>query len=405
MGTIAQAEILINAQTVKFDSSPADNYYSFTMNQAGNILVSGDDIYGNFIELKIYDSTFKYINSYYNDSSSSISLPNAGTYYVQAIDSEGGSFTISSTAMSNIPIIITPPDEIIVEDTTHSKTLLTKTDISELYVALFGRASEKEGNIFWRDQGSIVEIADKMIASDAAKDYFGSSISSNQNFIEFIYANTLNKTVHEDPEGITYWVESLETHSRGEVVVGLINAISNYAPGSDVYNSMSIADKEKTENAYNQFKNRVEVSNYFADTLDNTPSDWKVSTSFNNNLNVTFDYNTVLKAKSLGDSLVNSVDTVIDGLYIGKYTGDQYGTINLTITETSFIGTWHNTLYGQSGKIYGSVDNVSGVLDIYSNELDGSPITFNGIVSNGYGSGTWDSIFYGNSGVFSIELI
>lgn len=77
MGTIAQAEILINAQTVKFDSSPADNYYSFTMNQAGNILVSGDDIYGNFIELKIYDSTFKYINSYYNDSSSSISLPNA----------------------------------------------------------------------------------------------------------------------------------------------------------------------------------------------------------------------------------------------------------------------------------------------------------------------------------------
>lgn len=307
--------------------------------------------------------------------------------------------------MSNIPIIITPPDEIIVEDTTHSKTLLTKTDISELYVALFGRASEKEGNIFWRDQGSIVEIADKMIASDAAKDYFGSSISSNQNFIEFIYANTLNKTVHEDPEGITYWVESLETHSRGEVVVGLINAISNYAPGSDVYNSMSIADKEKTENAYNQFKNRVEVSNYFADTLDNTPSDWKVSTSFNNNLNVTFDYNTVLKAKSLGDSLVNSVDTVIDGLHIGKYTGDQYGTINLTITETSFIGTWHNTLYGQSGKIYGSVDNVSGVLDIYSNELDGSPITFNGIVSNGYGSGTWDSIFYGNSGVFSIELI
>lgn len=50
MGTIAQPEILINTQTVKFDSSPADNYYSFTMNQAGNILVSGDDIYGNFIE-------------------------------------------------------------------------------------------------------------------------------------------------------------------------------------------------------------------------------------------------------------------------------------------------------------------------------------------------------------------
>lgn len=405
MGTIAQPEILTNGKTVIFDGTSTDNYYSFTINEAGNILLAVSNIYKGSSDFHIYDNELNFIGRYFGDSSTSKQLNKAGTYYIHAENPNGGSFSVTSNQMSNIPIIITPPDEIIVEDTTHSKTLLTKTDISELYVALFGRASEKEGNIFWRDQGSIVEIADKMIASDAAKDYFGSSISSNQNFIEFIYANTLNKTVHEDPEGIAYWVESLETHSRGEVVVGLINAISNYAPGSDVYNSMSIADKEKTENAYNQFKNRVEVSNYFADTLDNTPSDWKVSTSFNNNLNVTFDYNTVLKAKSLGDSLVNSVDTVIDGLYIGKYTGDQYGTINLTITETSFIGTWHNTLYGQSGKIYGSVDNVSGVLDIYSNELDGSPITFNGIVSNGYGSGTWDSIFYGNSGVFSIELI
>src|SRR5574344_1742307 len=405
MGTIAQPEILTNAKTVIFDGTSTDNYYSFTINEAGNILLAVSNIYKGSSDFNRYDNELNFIGRYFGDSSTSKQLNKAGTYYIHAENPNGGSFSVTSNQMSNIPIIITPPDEIIVEDTTHSKTLLTKTDISELYVALFGRASEKEGNIFWRDQGSIVEIADKMIASDAAKDYFGSSISSNQNFIEFIYANTLNKTVHEDPEGITYWVESLETHSRGEVVVGLINAISNYAPGSDVYNSMSIADKEKTENAYNQFKNRVEVSNYFADTLDNTPSDWKVSTSFNNNLNVTFDYNTVLKAKSLGDSLVNSVDTVIDGLYIGKYTGDQYGTINLTITETSFIGTWHNTLYGQSGNIYGSVDNVSGVLDIYSNELDGSPITFNGVVSNGYGIGTWDSPLYGNSGVFSIELI
>ena len=40
---------------------------------------------------------------------------------------------------------------------------LTKTQISKLYVAIFGRASEGEGNLYWQQQnGDISTIANEM---------------------------------------------------------------------------------------------------------------------------------------------------------------------------------------------------------------------------------------------------
>ena len=45
MGTIAQAEIFINGKTVIFDGkSSTDNYYSFTINEARNILLKVSNI-------------------------------------------------------------------------------------------------------------------------------------------------------------------------------------------------------------------------------------------------------------------------------------------------------------------------------------------------------------------------
>lgn len=58
---------------------------------------------------------------------------------------------------------------------------LTKTQISKLYVAIFGRASEGEGNIFWQQQnGDISTIANEMLNTQAAKDYFGATLNDNQ---------------------------------------------------------------------------------------------------------------------------------------------------------------------------------------------------------------------------------
>jgi hypothetical protein len=54
---------------------------------------------------------------------------------------------------------------------------LPKTQISELYVAIFNRASEGSGNTYWQtfsSDDSAAEVASAMLASTAAEDYFGS---------------------------------------------------------------------------------------------------------------------------------------------------------------------------------------------------------------------------------------
>ena len=54
---------------------------------------------------------------------------------------------------------------------------MTKTQISELYVSIFNRASEKEGSEWWianRADKTAAELADEMLATDAAETYFDS---------------------------------------------------------------------------------------------------------------------------------------------------------------------------------------------------------------------------------------
>jgi hypothetical protein len=124
---------------------------------------------------------------------------------------------------------------------------LTQTQVSSLYVAIFNRASEGEGNTYWQNTGlSMAETADAMLATPDAQEYFGDSLESNQAFIEHIYANTLNKTIQDDPEGIAYWVEALDNGAdRGQVVSDLIEAIYTYADSTDPV----------TKAAYDQFVN------------------------------------------------------------------------------------------------------------------------------------------------------
>lgn len=172
---------------------------------------------------------------------------------------------------------------------------LTKTQISKLYVTIFGRASEGEGNIFWQQQnGDISTIANEMLNTQAAKDYFGATLNDNQAFIKFIYKNSLNKTYEQDPDGIKFWTDVLNSGvSKGEIVKMMIEAIDSYAPGGVNYNPTDIA----TVNAYNQFENRVEISNYTADNILITPTNFSTSMSFNEDLLVTYDSNTLQSAK------------------------------------------------------------------------------------------------------------
>ena len=123
---------------------------------------------------------------------------------------------------------------------------LAQTQISQLYVAIFGRASEGEMNTYWQtNQEDMVSTANVMLNTESAKNYFGTSMDDNQAFIEHIYKNTLGKTIIDDPDGIAYWVEDLcRGKSRGEVIVSIINAVQESVNAS---------------NAQVQFNNKVKV--------------------------------------------------------------------------------------------------------------------------------------------------
>jgi hypothetical protein len=69
---------------------------------------------------------------------------------------------------------------------------LTWSQVSQLYITLFGRASEGAGNLFWQDAAQSFEHgASEILASQATQDYFGSSLDNNIDFIKHIYENSL----------------------------------------------------------------------------------------------------------------------------------------------------------------------------------------------------------------------
>lgn len=278
---------------------------------------------------------------------------------------------------------------------------MTKTQISQLYVSIFNRASEKEGNNFWQaDQRTFGEIADSMLLTSAAATYFGSSIDTNQAFVEHIYLNTLNKTVTDDAAGIAYWVNLLSTHTRGEVVAGLINAISTYAPGAVNYDETDLA----TVAAYNQFANRVEVSDYAADTILTASVEYATSMSFDGFLRVTDDYTTVTTAKTELVSLpslmlsnqLNGLGTLSDFSTDGvsalvSYSSWDKSLSTLTYSFNNFIPTdyysypnneltqgWEPLNIQQQNAVNLAMKSVNKLLDITLQEVSsGGMIQFN----------------------------
>lgn len=153
---------------------------------------------------------------------------------------------------------------------------LTQRQVSELFVSIFGRSSEGSGNKFWQQSADAKTAANDMLETAAAKAYFGASLDSNQAFVEHIYKNTLNKTYADDKAGIDFWTSALNAGtSRGEIVAEMIKAISSYSTSTD----------PKTKAAYDQFNNRVDVSNYVAGKIENVPAngDLSVFKAYNNN--------------------------------------------------------------------------------------------------------------------------
>lgn len=148
---------------------------------------------------------------------------------------------------------------------------LTQSQISALYVTLFGRVSEGKGNKFWLEASTkntnlkLEDIADEMLKSSAAKEFFAGSLDSNESFIAHIYKTTLNKDANSDASGKAFWTSKLnEGMGRGLIVNELLKAALNpeYSKSKD----------PATKAAHDILVNKIILSNVIADIVADIPS-------------------------------------------------------------------------------------------------------------------------------------
>lgn len=136
-------------------------------------------------------------------------------------------------------------------------TIQMRTDVSGLYVALFGRAPDSEGLGYWVqqvDQGqTLAQVADAMYGTAPARTYYPSYLT-NQEIISNFYVNVLGRPA--DAEGLAYWTNKLGEPGAtpGSVIADMINVVSNY-DGTDPAGLKSAA----------LFTNKVAVAQWYGE--------------------------------------------------------------------------------------------------------------------------------------------
>lgn len=198
---------------------------------------------------------------------------------------------------------------------------LSQTQVSQLYVSIFGRASEGDGNSYWQGrQLTMASTAMEMLNSPAAAAYFGDALNTDQAFVEHIYSNTLGKTVQDDPDGIAYWVGRLMSQeiTRGGFAAQMAYVLAN---GDFTGDPEAIA-------AQARFNNRVEICNYTADKILSCPDVTDLSDFVSFISGTTSDYATV-------DSMTAAIDAYNPQLLYFSY--DQLSGKTFTV-ETDPCG-------------------------------------------------------------------
>ena len=138
-----------------------------------------------------------------------------------------------------------------------SITVAMRTQVSQLYVSLFGRAPDGEGLGYWVGQlaagKTMAQVAQDMFNVDAARAYYP-SWQTNDEIVAAFYVNVLGRTA--DAEGQAYWVGQMNAAgaTKGSVITSLISAVVNYT-GTD-----AAALKSKA-----LFANKVEVAQYYGE--------------------------------------------------------------------------------------------------------------------------------------------
>jgi len=250
---------------------------------------------------------------------------------------------------------------------------MTKTQISELYVSIFNRASEKSGNEYWANMTNktTAQIADDMLATKDAIKYFGGTDTdtaitlTNAQFIETIYANTLNKAgAAVDAEGKAGWVALLDAGtSKGDVVATLVAAIAEYAPTGAKYDAADTV----TNAAYDQFTARVAVSDDAATNVLTAPSDYAKTMIFGaGGLTVTGAADVAAAKTALVAVAATAAKEQADKDAAASIDGE---TFTLTTgSDDTFVGTEKSDLFDASTK--GTLQKGDVLLDSTSTDAD-----------------------------------
>ncbi len=151
-------------------------------------------------------------------------------------------------------------------------TVEMRTEVSQLYVALFGRAPDAEGLGFWTqalaDGASMTDIANSMYATDPARSYYPLFLT-NAEIVTSFYVNVLGRA--PDAEGLAYWTAKLNAPGAtpGSVIVDIIDVVANYT-GTDpdgLESAALFANKVEAAQWYGENGGGVANASHFLSTI------------------------------------------------------------------------------------------------------------------------------------------
>lgn len=208
-------------------------------------------------------------------------------------------------------------------------TVQMREQVSQLYVALFGRAPDGEGLGYWVGQldagRTLVDVANTMYATAPARVLYPSFLT-NQEIIGNFYTNVLGRTA--DAEGLAFWTAKLNAAgaTAGSVIAEMINTVANYS-GTDPAGLTSQA----------LFNNKVAVAQWYGEQNGNIDG-----------------ANTVLTA-------VTSDPASVDAAKAGGAQSGQ--TFTLTAGADNFTGTAGNDTFTAAQVAAGDTWTVGDKLD------------------------------------------
>ena len=138
-----------------------------------------------------------------------------------------------------------------------------RVDVSNLYVAMFGRAPDGEGLGFWTNLlaggTSVVSVANTMFATAPARTYYP-SFATNQEIVNGFYLQVLGRAA--DAGGLAYWTAKLSATggTPGSVIAEMISVVTSWTPAGGAANAATDAAGALSKSL---FVNKADVALYY----------------------------------------------------------------------------------------------------------------------------------------------